>query len=67
MFTVSDASPCNRRSFLELGAFALLLPALGCGGSGVTEVTDAPVIKGNRSRLDAMKDSAGQVPVSKKK
>jgi hypothetical protein len=67
MFNILDASPSNRRLFLRLGGFALLLPATGCGGSGVTEVTDPPVIKGNRSRLDAMKNNAGQTPVSKKK
>jgi hypothetical protein len=64
---VSGVSPTNRRVFLQMGAFALALAVTGCGGGGVTEVTDRPVIKGNRSRLDAMKSNAEQTPVNKKK
>jgi hypothetical protein len=51
-------SMLNRRLFLGLGALAGMLAVSGCGDPGVTQVTEAPVIKGNRNRLDKLKGLA---------
>jgi hypothetical protein len=43
-----------------------LLVAAGCGEPGVQQVTTPPAPKGNRSRLDLMKDAAEQAALKKK-
>jgi len=54
-----------RRSFLRIGALGGLLGVLGCDG-GDTTVTTPPVAKGNRSKLDALKEQAAALPKAKK-
>ncbi len=55
-----------RRSFLRLGALGSLLGVLGCDGGGETTVTTPATPKGNRSKLDALKEKTAALPKEKK-
>jgi hypothetical protein len=54
-----------RRSFLRFGVLAGLLGVLGCDSSAPTEVTTPGIPKGNRSKLDALKNKAAGGPAAK--
>lgn len=56
-------SPSSRRAFLGLGTVAGLALIAGCEDSGPKKVESPPIDKGNRSRLDRLKE---KVPPAKK-
>jgi hypothetical protein len=56
----------SRRGLLKGGLLAGLLGAAGCGEPGVTTVTTPAVEKGNRNRLDALREKAEQAALKNK-
>ncbi len=54
----SSCSPSSRRAFLRVGVVAGLALVVGCDQPGPTKVETPPVEKGNRSKLDRLKEKA---------
>lgn len=60
MRSLAIARFINRRRFLGLSGLLGVLGAAGCGESGPQTITTPPTIKGNRTRLDMLKEKAAQ-------
>ncbi|MHB1555886.1 MAG: hypothetical protein ACYC61_00260 [Isosphaeraceae bacterium] len=56
-------SPSGRRAFLRVGTVAGVALIMGCEESGPKKVDSPPIEKGNRSRLDRLKE---KTPPAKK-
>jgi hypothetical protein len=64
---IAPVSLANRRRFLTISVFALVLVEIGCGEGGVTQATDPPTATGNRARLNTMKQIAEENAAKSKK